>query len=75
MIATVYLSGDTILIKVKIMMILGFSCLCYINVNTNCCRGLDNPNGGGSEDWYLPDGVRILNTPHTNFYTIFNKFI
>ena len=30
-----------------------------INVNTNCCRGNDNPNGGAVGDFLGPDGVPI----------------
>ena len=47
----------------------GSSLVCVTsNVNTHCCRGADNPNGGHRGEWYLPDGTRILNTPDTNFY-------
>ena len=37
------------------------------NVNTQCCRGQNNPSGGSRGEWYLPNGTRILNTPDTNF--------
>ncbi len=26
------------------------------NVNILCCRGSDNPNGGGQGNWLYPDG-------------------
>ena len=71
---TVYLPGDTILITDIGSSYFGdsdpqSSLVCVTtNVNTNCCRGADNPNGGGRGEWYLPDGSRLLNTPDTNFY-------
>ncbi len=30
------------------------------NVNTMCCRGSDNPNGGGQGNWLFPDGAIVL---------------
>ena len=30
--------------------------------DTTCCRGIDNPNGGGRGEWYYPDGTRVLST-------------
>ena len=70
-----YLPGDTILItdigseNTNNRSDPGSSLACVTtNVNTNCCRGADNPNGGGRGEWYLPDGTRILNTQYTNFY-------
>ncbi len=29
------------------------------NVNTECCRGADNPNGGGIGDWFDPSNRQI----------------
>ena len=47
----------------------GSSLVCNTtNVNINCCRSADNPNGGHRGEWYLPNGTRLLNTPDTNFY-------
>ena len=48
----------------------GSSLVCVTtNVNTNCCRNSDNPNGGSRGEWYLPNGTRIFNTPYTtNFF-------
>ena len=52
----------------------GFSLVCVTtNVNLQCCRGADNPNGVGRGEWYLPNGTRILNTPDTNFYRTRNN--
>ena len=72
---TVYLPGDTILItdigseNTNDRSDPGFSLVCVTsNVIPNCCRGVDNPNGGGRGEWYLPNGTRILNAPDTNFY-------
>ncbi len=33
------------------------------NVNTQCCRGGDNPNGGGTGGWLDPNNTPI---PHPN---------
>ena len=70
-----YLPGDTILITDIGSFITsdfsdpGSSLVCVTtNVNVHCCNSIDNPNGGGRGEWYLPDGTRILNTPDTNFY-------
>ncbi len=30
------------------------------NVNTMCCRGADNPNGGSQGNWIYPDGTIVL---------------
>ena len=72
---TVYLPGDTILItdigseNTNDRSDPGSSLVCVTtNVNTQCCRSDDNPNGGGRGEWYLPDGTRILNTSEMNFY-------
>ena len=72
---TVYLPGDTILITdigsedTDDRSDPGSSLVCNTNnVNTHCCSGQDNPNGGGRGEWYLPDGTRILYTTNTNFY-------
>ena len=74
---TVYLPGDTILITEVGKFINSTqntsnpetSLVCVTtNVNTHCCRGKDNPNGGSRGEWYLPDGTRILNTLDANFY-------
>ena len=27
--------------------------------DTSCCRGIDNPNGGGKGEWYYPDGTMV----------------
>ena len=80
---TIYLPGDTILItdigsENNDNSDPGSALVCVTtNVNTQCCRGADNPNGGGRGEWYLPNGTRILNTPDTNFYrlAILNKFV
>ena len=72
---TVYLPGDTILItdigseNTDDRSDPGSSLVCNTtNVNTNCCRSADNPNGERRGEWYLPDGTRLLNTQYTNFY-------
>ena len=76
-----YLPNDTILItdigSFNDRSDPGSSLVCNTtNVNTNCCRSADNPNGGGRGEWYLPDGTRILNTPDTNFYrTRYNQTV
>ena len=72
---TVYLPSDTILItdigseNTDDRSHPGSSLVCITtNVNTQCCRSADNPNGGARGDWYLPDETRIINTPDTDFY-------
>ena len=72
---TVYLPGDTILITDIGSNTTGnrsdpqSSLVCVTtNVNTNCCRGADNPNGGSRGDWHLPNGDSLRYTPDTNFY-------
>ena len=72
---TVYLPGDTVLItdigsaNANNKSDPQSSLVCVTtNVNTHCCRGADNPNGGVIGEWYFPNGTRILNTPDTNFY-------
>ena len=70
-----YLPGDTILItdigseNTNNKSDPGSSLVCNTtNVNAQCCRNSDNPNGGSRGEWNLPDGNRINNTPDTNFY-------
>ncbi len=46
------------------------------NVNTQCCRGSDNPNGGGIGGWLDPNNTLIpaanaLGTATNVFYSIF----
>ena len=72
---TVYLPGDTILItdigsfNTNDKSDPGSSLVCVTtNVNTHCCRSVDNPNGASRGEWYLPDGTRIFNSVDTNFY-------
>ena len=72
-----YLPGDTILITD-----IGFvhateahdprsSLVCNtINVNTHCCRGTKNPNGGPLGDWYFPNYTivpRLSASPNGDF--------
>ncbi len=68
---TVYLPGDTILITDVGDSFLpgsgvnqddpGPSLVCVTSiVNTMCCRGSDNPNGGGQGNWLFPDGAIVL---------------
>ena len=72
---TVYLPGDTILITdigsntTNDRSDPQSSLVCVTtNVNTECCRGADNPNGGGRGEWYLPNGTRLIYTTANNFY-------
>ena len=72
---TVYLPSDTILItdigsdNTNNRSDPGSSLVCVTtNVNTHCCRSIDNPNGGARGEWYLPDSTRIVNNPNNNFY-------
>ncbi len=68
---TVYLPGDTIPITDVGDSYLpgsgtnqadpGPSLVCNTtNVNTMCCRGSDNPNGGGQGNWLWPNGTIVL---------------
>ncbi len=68
---TVYLPGDTIPITdVGDSFLPGYSynkvdsgpsLVCVTsNVNTMCCRGSDNPNGGAQGNWLYPDGTIVL---------------
>ena len=49
----------------------GSSLVCKTeNINTHCCRGVDNPNGGPLGDWYFPNGTivpRLRDSPDGNF--------
>ena len=72
---TVYQPGDTILITdigsntTNDRSDPQSSLVCVTtNVNTNCCRGADNPNGGGRGEWYLPDMSRLIYNTANNFY-------
>ena len=72
---TVYLSGDTILITDIGSNTTGnrsdpqSSLVCVTtNVNKQCCRGIDNPNGGGRGEWYCPDRARLIYKTTDNFY-------
>ena len=61
----VYLPGDTVLITgigVAEPINPGSSLVCNTsNVNTHCCAGRNNPNGGPLGNWYFPDGTIV---PH-----------
>ena len=66
-----YLPGDTVLIT-DIGVSLpadpnpGSSLVCNTaNVNTHCCRGSNNPNGGSLGDWYFSNGI-IVPRPRDN---------
>ncbi len=51
-----YLPGDQINLPDP-----GPSLVCVTsNVNTMCCRGSDNPNGGSQGNWLYPDGIIVL---------------
>ena len=41
------------------------SALFCVTDNAECCRGSDNPNGGGLGEWYFPDGT-LVPTGNTN---------
>ena len=57
-----YLPGDTVFITdigIAITGALnpGSSLVCITSdVNTHCCRGVNNPNGPSLGEWYFPDG-------------------
>jgi hypothetical protein len=64
----VYLPGDTVLITdigqyVGVppdVVDPGTSLVCRTElVNTECCRGSDNPNGGSVGEWFGPDGNQL----------------
>ena len=69
----IHLPGDTIVIsdigpQPADLNHAGSTIVCVTtNVNTACCRDVDNPNnfplGGAVGDWYYPDGTTI---PHAN---------
>ena len=40
------------------MTTMGGGLLCVTN-NSDCCRGADNPNGGGQGEWYFPNGTAV----------------
>ena len=60
-----YLPGDTVLITdIRIGEVAHpdprSSLVCNTsNVNTHCCRGSDNPNGGSLGEWYFPNGTIV----------------
>ena len=35
------------------------SALFCLTDSAQCCRGGDNPNGGGLGEWYFPDGIVV----------------
>ena len=37
----------------------GDSALYCVTDSTQCCRGSDNPSGGGLGEWYFPDGTLV----------------
>ena len=37
---------------------MGGGLLC-ITDSSSCCRGFDNPNGGGQGEWYFPNGTAV----------------
>ena len=41
------------------IMVANTSLVCRTD-NTSCCRGSDNPNGGGSGEWLYPNGDRVV---------------
>ena len=63
----VYLPSDTVLITdigigigVWVNPDPGSSLVCNTsNVNTHCCRGRNNPNGGSLGEWYFPNGTIV----------------
>ena len=66
-----YLPGDTILITDigNVDTNPGSSLECVTtNVNTDCCRSSDNPNGGSRGEWYFQNQTRIINNVDYNFY-------
>ena len=61
-----YLPGDTVLITdIGVFTSVtadgaGSSLVCVTrNVNTECCTGRDNPNGGAVGKWHFPDGTIV----------------
>ena len=46
----------------------GDNALLCLTDNTQCCRGGDNPNGGGLGEWYFPDGTLVPTGNNTNIY-------
>ena len=63
---TVYLPGDTVLITdIGVFTSAtaagaGTSLVCVTtNVNTECCRVIDNPNGGALGEWHFPNGTIV----------------
>ena len=55
-----YLPGDTVLITDIGIGSVGGSLVCNTaNVNTHCCRNMDNPNGPSVGEWYFPDGTIV----------------
>ena len=63
---TIYLPGDSVLItdigeqQLDNRPDPGSTLVCVTtNVNTNCCRDRDNPNGGTLGDFIGPEGIHI----------------
>ena len=60
-----YLPGDTVLITdieedVEADPDPGSSLVCNTsNINTHCCRGTDNPNGGSVGEWFFPNDTIV----------------
>ena len=77
--SVVYLPGDTVFITdIGLSTLAGddrsdprSSLVCNTsNINTHCCRGIDNPNGGSIGEWYFPNGTIVPcfgDSPNGNF--------
>ena len=76
---TIYLPGDSVLItdigqQPADCAEAGSSLVCVTsNVNTQCCRGKDNPNGGAVGEWFYPNGSMVPR-PNTISTDIFARY-
>ena len=72
---TLYLPGDTVLITeigdfppATVPTDPGTSLVCVTsNVNTECCRGSDNPNGGRQGEWFFNGNIIPRNSASLDF--------
>ena len=46
----------------------GDDALLCVTDSTQCCRGSDNPNGGGLGEWYFPNGTLVPTGSTTSIY-------
>ena len=78
---TIYLPGDSVLItdigtQPGSRSDPGSTLVCVTsNVNTDCCRGNENPNGVSLGNWYYPDGSVVPTPGAVTFTDTFSRYV